>query len=116
MSPLRMRVIEDMTLAGLAPGTQMIYIQSVRRLAAHCWRPPDYEDGVATSASCRSCSTTPASSPPPSSPIAQSDPGVSAKPHDVLSLSAYGSNPSVWCVLAVTGRAIFSPPIPQWRG
>jgi hypothetical protein len=27
MSPLRMRMIEDMTLAGLAPGTQATYIQ-----------------------------------------------------------------------------------------
>ena len=41
MSPLRARMIEDMTLAGLAEGTQKIYIQSVRRLAAHYLRPPD---------------------------------------------------------------------------
>ena len=34
MSPLRARMIEDMTLAGLAEGTQKIYIQAVRRLAA----------------------------------------------------------------------------------
>lgn len=33
MSPLRARMIEDMTLAGLAPGTQTVYIQAVRRLA-----------------------------------------------------------------------------------
>jgi predicted DNA-binding transcriptional regulator YafY len=37
MSPLRARMIEDMTLAGLAAG----YIQSVRRLAAHYRRSPD---------------------------------------------------------------------------
>src|SRR5208337_1541421 len=30
MSPLRARMIEDMTLAGLAVGTQKIYIQAVR--------------------------------------------------------------------------------------
>jgi hypothetical protein len=41
MSPLRARMIEDMTLAGLAEGTQKIYIQSVRRLAAHYHRSPD---------------------------------------------------------------------------
>jgi hypothetical protein len=41
MSPLRARMIEDMTLAGLAAGTQKIYIQSVRRLAAHYRRSPD---------------------------------------------------------------------------
>ena len=41
MSLLRLRMIEDMTLAGLAPGTQTIYIQAVRRLAAHYRRPPD---------------------------------------------------------------------------
>ena len=35
MSPLRARMIEDMTLTGLALETQKIYIQSVRRLAAH---------------------------------------------------------------------------------
>ncbi len=41
MSPLRERMIEDMTLAGLALGTQQIYIQAVRRLAAHYRRSPD---------------------------------------------------------------------------
>jgi Phage integrase, N-terminal SAM-like domain len=41
MSPLRMRMIEDMTLAGLATGTQQIYAQAVRRLAAHYRRSPD---------------------------------------------------------------------------
>jgi hypothetical protein len=30
MSPLRAQVIEDMTLAGLASGTQTVYIQAVR--------------------------------------------------------------------------------------
>ena len=41
MSPLRARMIEDMTLAGLAPGTQIVYIQAVGRLAAHYRRSPD---------------------------------------------------------------------------
>ena len=35
MTPLRRRMIEDMNLAGLASGSQQIYIKSVRRLAAH---------------------------------------------------------------------------------
>ena len=41
MSPLRARMIEDMTLAELATGTQKIYVQSVRRLAAHYRRSLD---------------------------------------------------------------------------
>ena len=41
MTPLRLRMIEDMTLAGLAAGTQAIYLQAVRRLAAHYRRSPD---------------------------------------------------------------------------
>src|ERR1700686_3793742 len=41
MSPLRARMIEDMTLAGLAQGTQKIYAQAVYRLAAHYRRSPD---------------------------------------------------------------------------
>ena len=41
MTPLRLRMIEDMTLAGLAAGTQAVYIQAVRRLAAHYRRSPD---------------------------------------------------------------------------
>jgi hypothetical protein len=34
-------MIEDMPLAGLAEGTQKIYIQAVRRLAAHYRRSPN---------------------------------------------------------------------------
>jgi hypothetical protein len=41
MTPLRLRMIEDMTLARLAAGTQAIYIQAVRRLAAHYRRSPE---------------------------------------------------------------------------
>jgi hypothetical protein len=41
MSPLRTRMIEDMTLAGLAAGTQQVYVQAVCQLAAHYRRSPD---------------------------------------------------------------------------
>src|ERR1700688_424872 len=41
MTTLRSKMIEDMTLAGLAPGTQSNYIQAVRRLAGHYRRSPD---------------------------------------------------------------------------
>lgn len=41
MTPLRARMIEDMTLAGLAPRTQESYLQAVRRLVKHYRRPPD---------------------------------------------------------------------------
>jgi hypothetical protein len=41
MTPLRQRMIEDMNLAGLAPGSQQIYIKSVRRLATYYRRSPD---------------------------------------------------------------------------
>ena len=41
MSPLRARMIEDMTLAGLAAGTQKLYTQAVYQLTAHYRRSPD---------------------------------------------------------------------------
>ena len=41
MSPLRLRMIEDMTLAGFASGTQDLYAKAVRSLAAHYRRSPD---------------------------------------------------------------------------
>ncbi len=41
MSPQRARMIEDMILAGLAQGTQKLYVQAVRRLTAHYHRSPD---------------------------------------------------------------------------
>jgi Phage integrase, N-terminal SAM-like domain len=41
MTPLRMRMIEDMRTAGLASGTQAIYLDGVRRLAAYYGRSPD---------------------------------------------------------------------------
>ena len=41
MSAQRARMIEDMILAGLAEGTRKLYVQAVRRLAAHYHRSPD---------------------------------------------------------------------------
>ena len=41
MTPLRIRMIEDMRTAGLRSGTQAIYLDGVRRLAAHYGRSPD---------------------------------------------------------------------------
>ena len=41
MTPLRMRMIEDMRAAGLTPGTRAVYLDGVRRLAAHYGRSPD---------------------------------------------------------------------------
>ena len=41
MTPLRQRMIDDMRLAGFAERTQDVYIQAVRRLAAHYMRSPD---------------------------------------------------------------------------
>src|SRR5208337_1442177 len=35
MTPLRKRMVEDMTLAGLAAGTKTNYLQAVRSLAAY---------------------------------------------------------------------------------
>ena len=41
MTPLRLRMLEDMRLAGLSEGTQANYIHAVRKLAAHYRRSPD---------------------------------------------------------------------------
>ena len=41
MSPLRVRMIEEMILAGLARGTQRLYARAVYQLAAHYRRSPD---------------------------------------------------------------------------
>ena len=41
MSPLRQRMIDDMVLAALTPGTQAEYVRSVRQLAEHYDRSPD---------------------------------------------------------------------------
>jgi integrase/recombinase XerD len=41
MTPLRTRMIEDMTSAGLTSSTQATYIQAVRRLAAYYQRSPE---------------------------------------------------------------------------
>ena len=41
MTPLRCRMIEDMTLAGLTLRSRAIYVKSIRRLAADYGRSPD---------------------------------------------------------------------------
>ena len=41
MTPLRLQMIEDLKSAGLAAATQTVYIDAVRRLAAHYRRSPD---------------------------------------------------------------------------
>ena len=41
VTPLRQRMIEDMTLSGLSARTQQVYIYGVRGLAAHYKRSPD---------------------------------------------------------------------------
>src|SRR3954468_20483147 len=40
MTALRAQMIEDMRVAGLAAGTQRIYLDGVSRLAKHYWRAP----------------------------------------------------------------------------
>jgi len=40
MSPQRMRMIEDMTLAGLAEGTREQYVRALWQLAAYYRRAP----------------------------------------------------------------------------
>ena len=41
MSPLRRRMIEDMTIRKLAPKTQHDYLQKVKNFAAYLGRSPD---------------------------------------------------------------------------
>ena len=41
MTELRQRMIEDMRLRGLAEGTQQVYIEAVKHLAAHYSKSPD---------------------------------------------------------------------------
>ena len=41
MTPLRMRMTDDMVSAGLVPSTQAAYINAVRGLAAHYRRSPE---------------------------------------------------------------------------
>jgi integrase/recombinase XerD len=41
MSPLRRRMIEDMTIRKLAPKTQRDYVQRIKNFAAFLGRPPD---------------------------------------------------------------------------
>ncbi len=41
MTELRCRMMADMKLHGLAPGTQQVYLKSVEGLARHFHRSPD---------------------------------------------------------------------------
>ena len=41
MTELRRRFLDDMTLHGLAPTTQKVYVNAVEHLAAHYHRSPD---------------------------------------------------------------------------
>jgi len=43
MSPLRRRMIEDMTIRKFAPKTQHDYLQRVKNFAAYLGRSPDKE-------------------------------------------------------------------------
>ncbi|HEX8799331.1 MAG TPA: site-specific integrase [Candidatus Acidoferrum sp.] len=42
MTPMRIRMIEDMELAGLADRTQEVYVQAVAGLAKHYRRSPEH--------------------------------------------------------------------------
>ena len=42
MTPMRVRMIEDMRLAGLADGTQEVYVQALAGLAKHYRRRPEH--------------------------------------------------------------------------
>jgi hypothetical protein len=42
MTPMRIRMIEDMRLAGLADGTQQVYVQAVANLAKYYRRSPEH--------------------------------------------------------------------------
>ena len=53
VSPLRQRMIEDMTLRKLAPRTQQAYIRAVVNLTRFLGRSPDTADAEHISAQCR---------------------------------------------------------------
>ncbi len=44
MSPLRARMIEDMTIRNLSPATQRSYLNAVAKFSAYFGRPPDVLD------------------------------------------------------------------------
>ena len=58
MSPQRARMIDDMILAGLAEGTQKLYVQAVRRLPLHAGHSKPRGQRAATTIA-RHCSSVP---------------------------------------------------------
>ena len=56
MTPLRQRMIEDMQLRGLSPGTQRAYVRVVRDLATYYNKSPDQieEEEMRSPTSCTS--------------------------------------------------------------
>ena len=61
ISPLRRRMIEDMTVRKLSPKTQQGYIRTIKNFAAFLGRSPDkasFED-VGTTLNCTAKDTTP---------------------------------------------------------
>ena len=41
VSPLRQRMIDDMTIRNMSPGTRYVYIRAVKNFSLHCKRSPD---------------------------------------------------------------------------
>jgi len=44
VSPLRRRMIDEMTLRNLSPSTQRVYLHAVSKLSRHCGCSPDRLD------------------------------------------------------------------------
>ncbi|MER9657953.1 phage integrase N-terminal SAM-like domain-containing protein, partial [Mesorhizobium sp. M0152] len=44
LSPLRRRMIEDMTIRNLSPATQRSYVHAVAKFSRYCGRSPDRLD------------------------------------------------------------------------
>jgi integrase/recombinase XerD len=44
MSPLRRRMVEDMTVRNLSPATQRSYLHAVAKFSRYCGRSPDRLD------------------------------------------------------------------------
>jgi hypothetical protein len=57
MPPQRARMMDDMILAGLAEGTRKLYVQAVRRLAAHYHRSPICSARKRCGTTCSACAS-----------------------------------------------------------